>query len=86
MFTIHTQKMNNLARCLISVVLQKKVDDVNNKGIISGGDFNLSFACRLEMQGGNPVLKKNSFAKLIQLKRKFVLCDIWRIRKPNTKC
>ena len=55
------------------------------KEIVFGGDFNLFFELKLEAQGGNPVLKKKSLAKLIQIKEKFDLCDIWRIRNPNTK-
>ena len=30
-------------------------------------------------------LKKKSLAKFIELKEKFDLCDIWRIRNPKTK-
>ena len=30
-------------------------------------------------------LKKKSLAKLIQIKEKIDLCDIWRIRNPDTK-
>ena len=35
--------------------------------------------------GGKPTLKKKSIAKFIELKEKFDLCDIWRIRNPKTK-
>ena len=63
----------------------EKIDDINNKSTIFGGDFNLFLEVKLEGQRGNPVLKKESLAKLIQIKEKFDLCDIWRIRNPNTK-
>ena len=63
----------------------EKIDDINNKSIVFGGDFNLFFEAKLEEQGGYLVLKKKSLAKLIQIKEKFDLCDIWRIRNPNTK-
>ena len=63
----------------------EKIDDINNKSIVFGGDFNLFFKVKLEAQGGNPVLKKKSLVKLIQIKQKFDLCDIRRIRNPNTK-
>ena len=63
----------------------EKIDDINNKSIVFGGDFNLFFEAKLEEQGGYPVLKKKSLAKLIQIKEKFDLCDIWRIRNTNTK-
>ena len=62
----------------------EKIDDINNKSTVFGEDFNLSFAAKLEAQGGNPVLKKKSLRKLIQIKEKFDLCDIWRITNPNT--
>ena len=56
--------MNNLAHCLISVTLEK-IHGINNKSIVFGGGFNLFFEAILEAQGGNPVLKKKSLAKLI---------------------
>ena len=44
------------------------------------GDFNLIIDCKLETNGGNPVLKKKSLAKLIEINESLNLCDIWRIR------
>ena len=61
------------------------INDIETKNIILGGDFNVFFNLSLEANGGNPVLKKKSIAKLIQLKEKFSLCDIWRIRSPKVK-
>ena len=46
----------------------EKIDDINNKSTVFGGDFNLFFEAKLEAQGGHPVLKKKSLAKLIQIK------------------
>ena len=63
----------------------EKIGDINIKNIVFGGNFNQFFEDKLEAQGVNPVLKKKSLAKLIQIKEKFDLCDIWRIRNPNTK-
>ena len=63
----------------------EKIDDINDKTIAFGGDFKLFFEAKLKAQGGNPALKKKSLAKLIQVKENFDLCDIWRIRNPNTK-
>ena len=37
----------------------EKIDDINNKSIVFGGDFNLFFEVKLEAQGGNPVLEKS---------------------------
>ena len=62
--------------------MSEKIDDFK-KGIVFGGDFNLFFEAKLEAQGGNPILKKKSWAKLIQIKEKFDLYDIWRIRNPS---
>ena len=61
--------------------MSEKIDNINNKSIVFGGYFNLSLAAKLEAQGGNPDLKKKS----LQIKEKLDLCDIWRIRNPNTK-
>ena len=61
----------------MSVVFWRKIDDVNNKSIASAGDFTLIFKAKLEGLGENPTLKKTSFAKLIQIKEEFDLCDIW---------
>ena len=61
------------------------INDIETKNIILGGDFNVFFNLSLEASGGNPVLKKKSIAKLIQLKEKFSLCDIWRFRNPKVK-
>ena len=44
-------------RLLISNMLEK-IDNINHKNIVFGGDFNLFFEAKLETQGGNPVLKK----------------------------
>ena len=65
--------------------LLEKFDDCNKKNIVSGGDFNLIFDCKFYASGGNPLLKKKSIAKLIEIKETLYLSDIWRIRNPNVK-
>ena len=45
--------------------------------IIFAGDFNLFFNSKLESDRGNPVYKSCSVAKLIELKEKYTLTDIW---------
>ena len=40
-------------------------DDLENKIIIIGGDFNLFLDSALGAEDGNPVLKKSSISKLI---------------------
>ena len=53
--------------------------------IIFAGDFNLFFNSKLESNGGNPVYKNHSVAKLIELKEKYTLTNIWRIQNPYVK-
>ena len=68
---------------LVSII--DKVKDIQSKNIVLGGDFNVIFDISLESLGRNPCLKKKSIANLIQIKEKFDLCDIWRIRNPKIK-
>ena len=53
--------------------------------IIFAGDFYFFFNSKLESDGGNPVYKNRSVAKLIELKEKYTLTDIRRIRNPYVK-
>ena len=62
-----------------------KVKDIQSKNIVLGGDFNVISDISLECLSGNPRSKKKSITKLIQIKEKFNLCDIWRIRNPKIK-
>ena len=55
------------------------------KNIVFGGDFNLIFDQKFDASGGNPILKKRSIAKLIEIKETLFLCNIWRIRNPNLR-
>ena len=61
------------------------IKDLYDKDIVLAGDFNFFFDIFLDLYGGKPTLKKKSIAKFIELKEKFDLCDIWRIRNPKTK-
>ena len=55
----------------------KNIININiMKDIIFAGDFNLFFDQKLESAGGNPILKKLSVSKLIELKESLNLCDI----------
>ena len=64
--------------------LLEQVGDYNKKNVVFAGDFNLIY-CKLDASGGNPLLKKKSLAKLIEIKETLYLCDIWRIRNPNVR-
>ena len=63
------------------------IPNIVNKNVILGGNFNLFFNTSIEeIQGRNPILKKKSLTKLIEIKKTLDLCDIWRIRNPKSKC
>ena len=55
------------------------------KSIILGGNFNLFFVTSFETKCWNPILKKKSWAKLIEIKEIFHLYNIWRVRSPEMK-
>ena len=65
--------------------LLENFDLTKNKPIIFAGDFNLFLDGSLEGKGGNPCLKKQSHSKLLHIKEKLNLCDIWQIRNPKAK-
>ena len=68
----------------LSEILER-VDNIQNKNIIFVGDFNIIFDFFLDAQGSNPILKKHTVAKTIQIKQRLNFVDIWRIRNPKTK-
>ena len=59
------------------------VGDIQNKNTIFGGDFNIIFDSFLDVKRGNPILKKHTLAKTIQIKERLNVVDIWRIPKLN---
>ena len=61
------------------------VGDIQNKDVIFSGDFNVIFDSLLDVQGGKPSLSKYTLTKIIQIKEKLNLDDIWKIRNPKTK-
>ena len=56
----------------------------DTKTIVFAGDFNLFFNQKIEATGGNPVLKKKSISKVLQITKKYDLIDIWRVRSPSS--
>ena len=56
--------------------LLEEFDISPTKQLVMAGNFDLFFNSKLEAQGGNPTLKKESLAKLIEFKETYDLCDI----------
>ena len=48
----------------------KKIDDINNKSVVFGRDFNLFFEAKLEAQGRKPCTEEKIFSKTNTNKRK----------------
>ena len=63
----------------------KTIRDLYDKYIILTDDFNFFFDTFLGSYGGKPTLKKKSISQFIELKGKFDLRDICRIRNPKSK-
>ena len=59
--------------------------DILNKSVVVGGDFNVILNPSLDSDGGKPVIKKKTIAKLIQITENLDLCDIWKIHNPKRK-
>ena len=57
---------------------------VTTKVIVFAGDFILYSNQKIEAMGGNPVLKKKSIAKVLQITEKYDLIDIWRVRNLSS--
>ena len=50
-----------------------------NEWIIFAGDFDIIFNLKLEAKDDKPLLKRNSIAKLVEIKESLDICDIRRI-------
>ena len=74
---LHT--LNDLVNIL------ETIEDIQNKSVVLGGDFNVILNPFLDSEGGKPVIKKRTIAKLIQITENLDLCDIWRIRNPKRR-
>ena len=53
--------------------------------IVWGGDFNLFFDSFFDADDGKPQLKMNSLTKLLSMMSERDLCDLFRIRNPDTR-
>ena len=74
---LHT--LNDLVNIL------ETIEDIQNKSVVLGGDFNVILNPSIDSEGGKPVIKNRTIAKLIQITENLDLCDIWRIRNPERK-
>ena len=74
---LHT--LNDLVNIL------ETIEDIQNKSVVLGGDFNVILNPSLDSEGGKPVIKKRTIAKLIQITENLDLCNIWRICDPKRK-
>ena len=64
-YNCNTESQQLLTLTKLHKILQN-VDDIGNKNIIIGGDFNFHFNSKLEAKGGKPTLKKKSVGKMIE--------------------
>ena len=53
--------------------------------IVWGGDFKLFFDSFLDADGGKPQSKMNSLTKLLSITTERDLCDLFRVRHPDTR-
>ena len=56
-----------------------------NTQFIWGGDFNVIFDEKLDTYGGNPKLEDKSITKIISMMSENDLCDIYRVRNPQSR-
>ena len=62
-----------------------KLDLKENTQLIRGGDFNVIVYEKLDVNGGNPKLKGKSIIKIISMMSENDLCDIYRVRYPQSR-
>ena len=67
LYNPNTEKEQVSTWVKLNLILQT-FDDLENKIIILGGDFNLFLDSALEAEGGSPALKKSSVSKPIEIK------------------
>ena len=62
-----------------------RLDFKENTQFIWGGDFNVIFYEKLDADGGNPKLKDKYITKIISMMSENDLCDIYRVRNPQSR-
>ena len=58
---------------------------IDDHTFVISGDFNFIYDTSLDARGGNPTLKLRSLAQITKICDKYDLCDIFRIRHPDSK-
>ena len=61
---------------LISIL--ETFEDIQNKSVVLGGEFNVISNPSLDFEGAKPVIEKETIEKLIQITENLGLCHIWR--------
>ena len=63
----------------------KTFEDIQDRSFVLGSDFNVILNPSLDSEGGKPIIKKRTTAKLTQITENLDFCYIWRIRNPKRK-
>ena len=74
-YNCNTESHQFLTLTKLHRILQN-VNDIGNKNIIIGGDFNFHLNSKLETKGGKPTIKKKSIRKMTELIESSELRDI----------
>ena len=61
------------------------IDISEDTVLVWGSDFNLIFDIQLDVEGGSQKLKLKSICKVSSIMSENDLCDIYKIRNPETK-
>ena len=62
-----------------------QLDIAQDTVFIWGGDFNMTFDIDLDTDGGSPKLYIKSVSKLLSVMSEIDLCDIYRVRNPDSR-
>ena len=62
-----------------------QLDIAQNTTVIWGGDFNMIFDIDLDADGRSPKLYIKSVSKLLSVMSGIDLCDIYRVRNPDSR-
>ena len=83
-YNVNTEP-EQLHTLIVLVNILETFEDIQNKSVVLGGDFNVILDPCLDSEGGRLVIKKKKLAKLIQITENLDLCNIWGICNPKRK-